>query len=101
MPKVSQKALIEACCLASVIAGSLSPSTTDAQVLQHKRPTEEVVQRYEKIVAQGALLTPEGWEHASRIFEHTSTYPRDSEIHLQSSPGLIGEIFIEWRPSAG
>jgi hypothetical protein len=95
MPKASQKTLIDVCCLASVIVGFLSPGTTAAQVLEHKRPTEEVVKRYEKLLAQGALLTPEGWARASKLFEHSTPYPSDSEIQVQSRPGLIGEISLK------
>ena len=71
---------------------SLSITACIAQVLQYKRPTEVVVKRYEKLVDQGAFLSPEGWAHASGLFERGSPYPADSEIQVQSFPGLIGEV---------
>jgi len=63
-----------------------------AQVLEHKKPTEQLIKRYEKLVAEGALLSPEGWARASRLFEQSSPYPADSEIDIRSGPGLIGEV---------
>lgn len=82
------------CGIVAAVAGLLLLGITSsiAQVLQYKRPTEEVVKRYEKLVDQGAFLSPEGWARASRLFERVSTYPANSEIQIQSFPGLIGEL---------
>ena len=63
-----------------------------AQVLQYKRPTEQLVKRYERLVDEGALLTPEGWKRACTLFERPTPYPAHSEIQVQSRPGLIGEL---------
>lgn len=80
--------------IVSVLAGLLLLGITAsiAQVIQYKTPTEEVVKRYEKLVDQGAFLSPEGWARASRLLERASTYPADTEIQVQSFPGLIGEL---------
>lgn len=69
----------------------LSASTITAQVLEHKKPTEALIKRYEKLVAEGALLTPEGWHRASKFFDRTRPYPANSKIQLISLPGIIGE----------
>ncbi len=36
-----------------------------AQVLQYKKPTEQLIKRYKRMVAEGALLSPDGWARAS------------------------------------
>jgi hypothetical protein len=68
----------------------------DAQV--HKKPlkpTEKVVQQYEKVVAEGFLLTPEGWKHASRLWDSSDPYPKDGEIVVRSAGGSIGEDWVK------
>lgn len=62
-----------------------------AQVLEHKKPTEQLIKRYEKLIADGALLSPEGWARACKFFERPSPYPANSEIDVRSAPGIIGE----------
>src|SRR5258707_962447 len=79
------------CKLSLVLVFCVGAAAPDAQVLGHKKPTEELVKQYEKLVAEGLLLTPAGWTRASKLVEHPSAYPSDSEIQLISAPGIIGE----------
>jgi hypothetical protein len=79
------------CKFSLAVVLSLSATAPVAQVLEYKKPTEQLVKRYEKLVADGFLLTPEGWARASKLVEHPIPYPPDSEIQLISAPGIIGE----------
>jgi hypothetical protein len=66
-----------------------------AQAPQSKeKATERVVRQYEKLIADGALLTPEGWKKTSRIFGRSNPYPKDGEVLLTSQAGLIGENWV-------
>jgi hypothetical protein len=60
-----------------------------------KKPTELVVRRYEKLIADGSLLTPEGWKRASKLFDRSDAYPRNSEIWVVSTGGLVGEDWVK------
>ncbi len=60
----------------------------------HPKPTELVIRRYEKYIANGALLTPAGWKRASRLFEGSDPYSRNSEIQLVSTGGSVGENWM-------
>jgi hypothetical protein len=62
-----------------------------SQVLEHKAPTELVIERYEKYATDGSLLSPDGWARASKLFEQSDTYPIDGVILLISAPAIIGE----------
>jgi len=66
-----------------------------AQVLQYKRPTEQLIKRYERMVAEGALLSPDGWTRVSKLFDEPRPYPANSEIQIISTPGLIGEAKLD------
>jgi hypothetical protein len=50
-----------------VIFVALHPAIAQAPTVGLK-PTELVVKWYEKLILHGALLTPEGWELASKLF---------------------------------
>lgn len=41
---------------------------------------DEVLDRYFKMINDGALLTPEGWKRAATLFVHRSPAPRDETI---------------------
>jgi hypothetical protein len=58
------------------------------------KATEQVVRQYEKLIADGAFLTLEGWKKASRIFVRSNPYPKDGEVLLTSQAGLIGENWV-------
>jgi hypothetical protein len=77
--------------LAIIAILSLVVGASLAQVLEHKASTELLIKRYEKLVADGSLLTPDGWARASNLFERSDAYPADGEIQLISAPGIIGE----------
>ena len=77
--------------LATWFAGA---SELRAQVLEHKRPTELLIKQYETFVAQGGLLTPEGWESATKFFAAVDPYPANSDIQIISAPGIIGEDHV-------
>ena len=71
---------------------SLGVAVSLAQVLQHKKSTELLIKRYEKLVAEGYLLSPGGWVHTSRLFQRADAYPADGEILvISAAPGVIGE----------
>ena len=81
-----------------------------AQILQYKEPTEMLVKQYERLRADGALLSPEGCERTSKLFERSEPYPADSEIFLISVPGIIGRdtadgdrarVETKWGDSCG
>lgn len=59
------------------------------------KPTEQVVVQYEQIIASGALLTPEGWRRAGKLFGQSNAYPPDGEISLISTGGSVGEMWLE------
>lgn len=89
---------------------SLGGTTSAAQLLQYKEPEEVLVKQYEKLRADGALLSPEGWARVSRLFERPRPYPANSEILLISSPGIIGRtsadgdrarVDTKWGDSCG
>lgn len=58
------------------------------------KPTERVIQQYETFIADGSLITPDGWKRASRLFVRSDAYPRQGEIELVSTGGLIGEDWV-------
>jgi len=82
--------------LGLVLFLSLSPTIAQAPKAHRAppKPTELVIRRYEKLVARGAFLTPEGWKKASRLYQRPDPYPRDSEIEVISTGGLIAENWM-------
>jgi hypothetical protein len=81
--------------VAAITFLTLSVAISFAQVLEHKTPTERLIKRYEKLVAEGALLSPDGWARASKLFNQPGPYPAQSAIELISVPGLIGETKLD------
>jgi hypothetical protein len=74
---------------------SMTVTTAVAQAPQSSgKATERVVRRYEKLIADGALLTPEGWKKTSGIFGRSNPYPNNGEVLLTSRAGLIGENWV-------
>jgi len=61
------------------------------------KATEQVVAQYEKLVANGALLTPDGWKAASGLFYESNAYPTKGTIELKSlaSLAMIGEVWVK------
>ncbi len=60
----------------------------------HPKSTEVVIRRYEKLIANGALLTPEGWKQAARLFDRSDPYPRNGAIQIVSTGGSVGEDWM-------
>jgi len=77
--------------LAIISSLFLGAAVSPTQVLQYKRSTELLIKRYEKLVAEGSLLTSDGWSRASILFDRSDAYPADGEIQLISGPGIIAE----------
>ena len=63
--------------------------------MSNGKATEHVVVQYENIIANGALLTPEGWKRASKLFAQSNAYPPDGVISLMSTGGSVGEMWLE------
>jgi hypothetical protein len=59
------------------------------------KPTEQLVRRYEKLIAAGDLLTPTGWKRASQLFEKSNPYPPSGEIYVVSTGGAVGEDWVK------
>jgi hypothetical protein len=81
----------------SIVAGLLlGLNIVAAQALQSKgKPTELVATQYEKFIANGAFLTPEGWKRARTIFEESHAFPPDGEISLMATGGALGEDWVK------
>jgi hypothetical protein len=74
----------------------LGVTTATAQSPQsHGKATEQVVIQNEKLVANGAFLTPEGWERARKIYDRSVPFPRDAEISIMSTGGALGENWVK------
>lgn len=70
-----------------------------AAVAQHHpehdgKVTSLVVVQYEQLIADGSLLTPEGWKRAAKLFSQSKPYPANGVIVLRSTGGTLGET---WR----
>jgi hypothetical protein len=74
------------------------------------KPTERLIKQYKKLVAEGALLNPEGWKRASKLFARSDPYPAHGEIQVISTGGLVGEdwakgdraqVETKWNDSFG
>jgi hypothetical protein len=70
-------------CILVIVISSAVPSSGQGQQRQLK-PTEAVINRYQKLILRGDLLTPEGWRRASELFTSAEPYPSQ------------GEILVEW-----
>src|SRR5208282_485885 len=82
-------------CLVLLVSFSLNVTAAMTQV--DKKPltaTERLIRRYEKLIASGDLLTPAGWNRASKLFEKSEAYPQDGEISVVSTGGLVGEDWV-------
>jgi len=75
-----------------ILAGLLALVSAIAESPKKEpRPTERLIKQYQKLVAEGALLSPEGWKRASKLFVRSDPYPVNGEIQIVSTGGLIGE----------
>jgi hypothetical protein len=80
----------------TVVVLLLAPTIVTAQAPQSSgKPTELVVVEYERLVANGSFLTPEGWKKAGKLFEQSDAYPPDGEILLMGTGGNLGEDWVK------
>lgn len=70
------------------------PAVTAKQPARQLKPTELVVRRHDKLVADGALLTAEGWKQSSMLWTSSDPYPRNGEIVVEDLSGIIGEDWV-------
>ena len=56
------------------------------------KSTELVIWKYETLLMQGALLTPQGWSTASALFQRHIVYPEDGPITIVWTPRVIGQV---------
>ena len=61
----------------------------------HGKATELVVTQYEKLISDGALLTPEGWNRAAKLFAQPTPYPQQGVVFLTSTAGSLGEMWLK------
>jgi hypothetical protein len=54
-----------------------------------------VVVEYEKLVADGAFLTPEGWKKAGKLYEQSAAFSPNGEILLMGTGGNLGEDWVK------
>lgn len=59
------------------------------------KATELVVIRYERFVASGALLNPQGWAASAKLFDQSMPYPQNGKILLCSTGGSLGEMWVK------
>lgn len=59
------------------------------------KPTSNVVFQYRKLIADGALLSPDGWHRASTLFSSSIPYPKNGPITLVYTGGPIAEDFVK------
>jgi hypothetical protein len=73
----------------------LTPTAARAQTpISNGKPTEKVVIQYERLVAKGEFLTPEGWKVAGKLYEQADAFPPDGEISLMDTGGAVGENWL-------
>ena len=53
-----------------------------------------MVVQYEKLVGTGALLTPEGWNRAEKLYVESVAFPPNGEISLMTIGGALGEMSV-------
>jgi hypothetical protein len=77
--------------IAFLLAFATAAVPTASQPGQEQSP-KAVVEEYWKLVAQGALLTPEGWNEAAKFFVFPSPLPRERVILV------VHGDFAVWNP---
>jgi hypothetical protein len=81
------------CALMTVLFVTLGLASAQTPIC-HGKPTEKVVIQYERLVAKGEFLTPEGWKVAGKLYEQADAFPSDGEISLMSTGGAVGEDWL-------
>ena len=75
---------------AALLSYALSQSYAQ-KFLSNGKPTELLIIKYERLVASGALLTPDGWTVVSSLYDSSQPYPFNGTIFLMSTGGAVGE----------
>jgi hypothetical protein len=76
-----------------LVVGVRAGSARDAK--NNGKATELVVVKYQRFIASGALLTPQGWARAAQLFDQSLPYPQNGEIILASTGGALGEMWVK------
>jgi hypothetical protein len=76
----------------AALLGALHAATSKPKPL---KPTELLVRQYDKLVAQGALLTREGWTKSSGLWSSSDPYPQSGEIAVEDLGGLTAEDWVK------
>jgi hypothetical protein len=79
----------------SAVLVSLMLSRCWAQTNQTSEPPKQVVERYLKMVADGELLTPDGWTRVNSLVSPPSPQPTDGRIFVTSTHRGVGEISVK------
>lgn len=77
-----------------VLVLAVLDTTAQAPQAQGKSP-KEVVEQYAHMMADGSLLTAEGWNKANQLFVRPSPPPRDQDILVTSRPGPPDERLVK------
>lgn len=63
--------------------------------VSHGKATELVVIKFERFIASGAMLTPQGWSETAKLFDQSMAYPGNGKIILASTGGAVGEMQLK------
>jgi hypothetical protein len=74
-----------------LLVASLAVAQTDKS---NRNSTEKLVVEWERLVASGAFLTPDGWNAAGKLYKNANAFPATGEISLISTGGLVGEDWL-------
>ena len=66
-----------------------------AQTNQTIESPKQVVERYLKMVADGELLTSDGWNRVNSLISSPSPQPTDGRIFVTSTHRGVGEIWVK------
>lgn len=79
-----------------LIALVLASGTVATQTPQaREKSPREVAEQYQRMIADGSLLTSEGWSKANEVFLRPSPPPRDKVVIVTSKRGQLDERWIK------
>ena len=73
------------------VSGTVANQTPQAR----EQSPRDVAEQYQRMIADGSLLTSEGWSKANEIFLHPSPPPRDKVVMVTSKRGQLDERWIK------
>jgi hypothetical protein len=82
------------CVFVSSILLSIASLALAQSPKSNRKPTEKLVVEWERLVASGAFLTPDGWNAAGKLYKQANAFPATGEISLISTGGLVGEDWL-------